>query len=118
MRAPLAAGIIAAGLPSIARSQAASVKIRYLASRGSISPHELAAELGYFKGLGIELENVGYAAGGPESLFALASGSVDLGSAATPAVINSIAGGNDFVAAYPSNGINSQVKSVFYVLED
>ncbi|TIV59963.1 MAG: ABC transporter substrate-binding protein, partial [Mesorhizobium sp.] len=43
---------------------------------------------------------------------------VDLGSAATPAVINSIAGGNDFVAAYPSNGINSQVKSVFYVLED
>ncbi|MBZ9918381.1 MULTISPECIES: ABC transporter substrate-binding protein [unclassified Mesorhizobium] len=118
LRAPLAAGIIAVGLPSIARSQAASVKIRYLASRGSISPHELADQLGYFRGLGIELENVGYAGGGPESLFALASGSVDLGSAATPAVINSIAGGNDFVAAYPSNGINSQVKSVFYVLED
>ncbi|TPK49186.1 MULTISPECIES: ABC transporter substrate-binding protein [unclassified Mesorhizobium] len=118
LRAPLAAGIIAVGLPSIARSQAASVKIRYLASRGSISPHELADQLGYFKGLGIELENVGYAGGGPESLFALASGSVDLGSAATPAVINSIAGGNDFVAAYPSDGINSQVKSVFYVLED
>ncbi|PBC01323.1 ABC transporter substrate-binding protein [Mesorhizobium sp. WSM3860] len=118
LRAPLAAGIIAAGLPGIARSQAASVKIRYLASRGGISPHELADELGYFKGLGIELENVGYAAGGPESLFALASGSVDLGSAATPAVINSIAGGNDFVAAYPSNGINKDVKSVFYVLED
>ena len=51
-------------------------------------------------------------------MFALASGSVDLGSAATPAVINSIAGGNDFVAAYPSNGINKEVKSVFYVLED
>ncbi|AZO22182.1 MULTISPECIES: ABC transporter substrate-binding protein [unclassified Mesorhizobium] len=118
LRAPLAAGIIAAGLPSIARSQAAAVKIRYLASRGGISPHELAGELGYFKGLGIELENVGYAAGGPESLFALASGSVDLGSVATPAVINSIAGGNDFVAAYPSNGINKDVKSVFYVLED
>ncbi|MBZ9880984.1 ABC transporter substrate-binding protein [Mesorhizobium sp. CA10] len=117
LRAPLAAGILA-GLPSIAMAQAASIKIRYLASRGSISPHELADALGYFKGLGIELENVGYAAGGPESLFALASGSVDLGSAATPAVINSIAGGNDFVAAYPSNGINKDVKSVFYVLED
>ncbi|SFO06370.1 ABC-type nitrate/sulfonate/bicarbonate transport system, substrate-binding protein [Mesorhizobium sp. NFR06] len=115
--APLAAGILA-GMPSIARAQAASVKIRYLASRGGISPHELADELGYFKGLGIELENVGYSGGGPESLFALASGSVDLGSAATPAVINSIAGGNDFVAAYPSNGINKDVKSVFYVLED
>ncbi|MBW8909982.1 MAG: ABC transporter substrate-binding protein, partial [Mesorhizobium sp.] len=118
LRAPLAAGILAAGLPSIARSQAAPVKIRYLASRGGLSPHELADELGYFKGLGIELENVGYVGGGPESLFALASGSVDLGSAATPAVINSIAGGNDFVAAYPSNGINKDVKSVFYVLED
>ncbi|MBZ9733006.1 ABC transporter substrate-binding protein [Mesorhizobium sp. CA18] len=117
LRAPLAAGILA-GLPSIAMAQAASIKIRYLTSRGSISPHELADALGYFKGLGIELENVGYAAGGPESLFALASGSVDLGSAATPAVINSIAGGNDFVAAYPSNGINKDVKSVFYVLED
>ncbi|MBZ9850667.1 ABC transporter substrate-binding protein [Mesorhizobium sp. CA14] len=117
LRAPLAAGILA-GLPSIAMAQASSVKIRYLASRGSISPHELADALGYFKGLGIELENVGYAAGGPESLFALASGSVDLGSAATPAVINSIAGGNDFVAVYPSNGINKDVKSVFYVLED
>jgi ABC-type nitrate/sulfonate/bicarbonate transport system substrate-binding protein len=50
--------------------------------------------------------------------FALAAGSVDLGSAATSAVVNSIAGGNDFVAAYPSNGINDQVQSVFYVLED
>ncbi|MGX5851739.1 ABC transporter substrate-binding protein [Mesorhizobium sp. PL10] len=118
LHAPIAAGIIAAGMPSIARSQAASVKIRFLAGRGGFSPHELANELGYFKGLGIELENVGYVGGGPESLFALASGSVDLGSAATPAVINSIAGGNDFVAAYPSNGINSQVKSIFYVLDD
>ena len=68
--------------------------------------------------LGIKLENVGYAQGGPASLFALASGDVDLGSAATSAVVNSIAGGNDFVAAYPSNGINDQVQSVFYVLED
>ena len=70
------------------------------------------------RALGVELENVGYASGGPDSLFALASGSLDLGSAATAAVINSIAGGNDFVAAYPSNGINDQVQSIFYVLED
>ncbi|MEI9425905.1 ABC transporter substrate-binding protein [Mesorhizobium sp. Cs1299R1N1] len=116
--APFGAGLLAAGLPGFAFAEAAPVKFRYLGSRGGISPHELADELGYFKGLGIELENVGYSGGGPESLFALASGSVDLGSAATPAVINSIAGGNDFVAAYPSNGISQQVKSVFYVLED
>ncbi|MER8767162.1 ABC transporter substrate-binding protein [Mesorhizobium sp. M0092] len=116
--APFAAGLLAAGLPRLAFAEAAPVKFRSLASRGSISPHELAGELGYFKGLGIEVENVGYSGGGPESLFALASGSVDIGSAATAAVINSISGGNDFVAVYPSNGINGKVRSVFYVLDD
>ena len=97
---------------------AEDVNLRYLASQGGLSAHELAAELGYFKGTGITIENVGYAAGGPASLIALASGDVELGSAATSAVLNSIIGGNDFVAAYPSNGINAEVQSIFYVLED
>ena len=96
----------------------ADVNIRYLASQGGLSAHELAAELGYFYGTGITLENVGYAQGGPASLVALAGGSVELGSAATAAVLNSIAAGNDFVAAYPSNGINDTVQSIFYVLDD
>lgn len=94
------------------------VTFRYLASPGGISPAELADALGYYKKVGIKLENVGYATGGPESLFALASGNVDIGGAATPAVLNSIASGNDFVAVYPSNGINSKVFSTFYVLND
>jgi len=94
------------------------VNLRYLASQGGLSAHELAAELGYFKGTGITIENVGYAAGGPASLIALASGDVEIGSAATSAVLNSIIGGNDFVAAYPSNGINDEVQSIFYVLND
>lgn len=97
---------------------AEEVKFRYLASQGGLSAHELAAELGYFDGTGITIENVGYAAGGPASLIALASGDVEIGSAATSAVLNSIIGGNDFVAAYPSNGINDEVQSIFYVLED
>ena len=96
----------------------AEVTIRYLASQGGLSAHELAAELGYFDGTGITLENVGYAQGGPASLVALAGGSAELGSAATAAVLNSIAAGNDFVAAYPSNGINDEAQSIFYVLED
>lgn len=96
----------------------ADVNIRYLASQGGLSAHELAAELGYFDGTGITLENVGYAQGGPASLVALAGGSVELGSAATAAVLNSIAAGNDFVAAYPSNGINDEAQSIFFVLED
>lgn len=115
----VALGLLAGSLPQNALAQSAEpVTIRYLASQGSPSPHELAAALGYFDNLGIKIENVGYAQGGPASLFALASGDVDLGSAATSAVVNSIAGGNDFVAAYPSNGINDQVQSVFYVLDD
>ncbi|WAJ28009.1 ABC transporter substrate-binding protein [Antarcticirhabdus aurantiaca] len=112
----LVLGLLAAG-PAGAQTPE-PVTLRFLASHGSVSPHELAFELGYFDGLGITLENVGYAKGGPESLFGLASGSVDIGSAATAAVINSITGGNDFVAAYPTNGINDGVQSVFYVLDD
>jgi ABC-type nitrate/sulfonate/bicarbonate transport system substrate-binding protein len=96
----------------------ADVNIRYLATQGGLSAFELADELGYFDGTGITLENVGYAQGGPASLVALAGGSVELGSAATAAVLNAIAAGNDFVAAYPSNGINDEAQSIFYVLED
>lgn len=94
------------------------VKLRYLASQGGLSAHELAQELGYFEGTGITIESVGYATGGPASLIALASGDVEIGGAATSAVLNSIISGNDFVAAYPSNGINDEVQSIFYVLED
>ncbi len=101
-----------------ATASAEDVKLRYLASQGGLSAHELAAELGYFEGTGITLENIGYAAGGPASLIALASGDAEIGSAATAAVLNSIVSGNDFVAAYPSNGINKEVQSIFYVLED
>ncbi|MBY5368228.1 ABC transporter substrate-binding protein [Rhizobium leguminosarum] len=109
--------VIALGLTSPAAA-ADAVKLRYLASQGGLAAHELAAQLGYFDGTGITLENVGYAQGGPASLIALASGDVEIGSAATSAVLNSIIGGNDFVAAYPSNGINNEVQSTFYVLED
>ncbi|ATG47811.1 sulfonate ABC transporter substrate-binding protein [Celeribacter ethanolicus] len=113
--------LLAAAAASVAltgTAQADDVTLRFLASHGGISAHELAQELGYFDGTGVRVENVGYAGGGPESLFALAAGSVDIGSAATSAVINSIASGNDFVAAYPTNGINDDVQSIFHVLED
>lgn len=109
------AGLLS-GVSSLAFAE--EVTIRFLASHGGLSAHELAEKLGYYEQAEIRLENVGYATGGPESLIALAGGSVDLGSAATAAVLNSIAGGNDFVAAYPSNGINDDAQSIFYVLED
>ncbi|MFP5076438.1 ABC transporter substrate-binding protein [Rhizobium sp. YIM 134829] len=113
----LLSAAFALGLGSIAQA-ADSVTLRYLASQGGLSAYELAEELGYFKDTGVKIENVGYAAGGPASLIALASGDVEIGSAATSAVLNSIAGGNDFVAAYPSNGINKEVQSIYYVLDN
>ncbi|WP_210879480.1 ABC transporter substrate-binding protein [Roseovarius autotrophicus] len=103
---------------SAATAQAEDVTLRYLSYHGGVSAHELAKELGFFEGTGVNFEGLGYAGGGPESLFALAAGSVDIGSAATSAIINAIAGGNDFVAAYPTNGINDDAQSVFHVLED
>lgn len=109
---------LAAATALTAPAWAEDVTLRYLASHGGVNAHELAQELGYFEGTGITVENIGYASGGPESLIALAGGSVDIGSAATSAVLNSIIGGNDFIAAYPTNGINAQVQSIFYVLED
>ncbi len=107
---------LASGLA--AGASAEDVTIRYLTSQGGLSAHELASELGYFDGTGITFDNLGYASGGPETLMGLAGGSLDLASAATPAVLNSIAGGNDFVIAYATNGINDDVQSIFYVLDD
>lgn len=117
-RAAVAASLLLAA-PAVTAfaAEPEQVEIRYLASQGGLAAHELADALGYFKGTGITLKNVGYAQGGPASLFALASGDVELGSAATAAVLNSIAGGNDFVAAYASNGINKTTESIFYTLE-
>ncbi|AGT11157.1 ABC transporter substrate-binding protein [Paracoccus aminophilus] len=91
---------------------------RVFASRGGIEPHLLAEKLGYYDGTPVRLEHIGYSSGGPESLMAVAGGSGDVGSAATAAVLNSIAAGNDFVLAYPSNGINENSQSHFYVLEN
>ena len=114
--AAAAAGSVLLFSATIANA-ADAVTLRYLASQGSLSAFELADALGYFKDTGISFKNEGYATGGPASLFALASKNVEIGSAATVAVLNSIGGGNDFVAAYPSNGINKTTESIFYSLD-
>lgn len=103
------------GLSSAAQ---ADVTIRYMSSAGSVSSLELAEALGYFEGTGISFDSLGHATGGPETLMALASGTADIASPATAAGLNAIANGNDFSMVMPSNGINEQVQSVFYVLED
>ena len=116
MKHILTALVLSTALTAPARAE--DVVMRHMPNHGGVSAHELAQELGYFDGTGIVFENMGFSSGGPESLMALAGGSIEIGSSATAAVLNAIIGGNDFVAAYPTNGINDQVQSIFYVLED
>lgn len=94
------------------------VTIRYLSGRGEISAPEIAQAKGWLQAQGVTLESKGYSQGGPESLFAMASGSIDLAGAATSAIINAIANGSDIVSVMASEGVDETVNSRFYVLED
>jgi ABC-type nitrate/sulfonate/bicarbonate transport system substrate-binding protein len=92
--------------------------IRYLAGYGYVTSFEVAEALGWLKAKGIRLESVGYSQGGPESLAAMASGSADLAGAATPAIINAIAGGAKILGVMAGGGIDKSVNSKFFVLTD
>ena len=81
------------GVPVRADADTNPVVIRYLNDRGYVPPYEIADALGFFKGKGIRFESEGDSPGGPQALAALASGSIDVAGAATPAMINAIAGG-------------------------
>jgi ABC-type nitrate/sulfonate/bicarbonate transport system substrate-binding protein len=90
--------------------------IRYLSDRGSVSTFEIADALGWLKDKHIRIESEGFSQGGPESLVALASGSVDIAGAATPAIINAIAGGAKILGVEPDGGVDKDVNSKFFVL--
>lgn len=92
--------------------------IRYLATHGNITAFEIADAKGWLKDKNIRIEQQGYSQGGPESLTALAAGSVDIAEAATSAIINAIAGGTPILAVAPTNGISQDVNSKFFVLAD
>jgi ABC-type nitrate/sulfonate/bicarbonate transport system substrate-binding protein len=92
--------------------------IRYLSTRGNVSSFEIAAALGWLQDKGINIESQGFSQGGPESLVALASGSVDIAGAATPAIINAIAGGAKVIGVMPDGGVSKEVNSKFFVPED
>jgi ABC-type nitrate/sulfonate/bicarbonate transport system substrate-binding protein len=91
--------------------------IRHLSNHGNVEPYEIANALGWLKEKNIEIDSQGYSTGGPESLVALAAGSVDIASAATSPIINAIASGAEIVAVVPHNGVAEQALSKFYVLE-
>jgi ABC-type nitrate/sulfonate/bicarbonate transport system substrate-binding protein len=97
--------------------EANPVVIRYLNDRGYVPPYEIADALGFFKGKGIRFEAEGDSPGGPQALAALASGSIDVAGAATPAVINAIAGGAKILCVMPRAGVSKDVSSKFFVLD-
>src|ERR1700733_11973845 len=105
------------GTPVRAEADANPVVIRYLNDRGYVPPYEIADALGFFKGTGIRFEAKGDSPGGPQALAALASGSVDVVGAATPAIINAIAGGAKILCIMPRAGVSKDVNSKFFVLD-
>jgi ABC-type nitrate/sulfonate/bicarbonate transport system substrate-binding protein len=90
--------------------------IRYLANRGDVATYEVADALGWLKDKGVRIESEGFSQGGPESLVAMASGSVDIAGAATPAIINAIASGAKIIGVMPDGGVDKDVSSKFFVL--
>lgn len=90
--------------------------IRYLSSAGTIDASELAAAKGWLQADGIKFESAGFSQGGPESLFAIAAGSIDMAGAANPAVLNAISNGSDIIAVKPGFGVSKTANSKFYVL--
>jgi ABC-type nitrate/sulfonate/bicarbonate transport system substrate-binding protein len=95
-----------------------AVVVRYLSTRGNITTYELADALGWLKDKNIRIESAGYSQGGPESLVAMAAGSVDIAGAATPAIINAIGAGAKILGIMPDGGVNKDINSKFFVLVD
>jgi len=92
--------------------------IRYFSDRGFIPPFEIASALGWLKAKGIELESVGFSQGGPENVFGVNNGSVDVGGIATPGLINAVAGGAPIIGVMPNLGESKTNHSSFFVLAD
>jgi ABC-type nitrate/sulfonate/bicarbonate transport system substrate-binding protein len=100
------------------RANAEDVTIRYLTSHGDVTSYEVASALGWLKDKGLRLDSVGFTQGGPESLVALAGGSIDIAGAATPAIINALAGGAKILGIMPGDGVSEHAYSKFFVLAD
>jgi ABC-type nitrate/sulfonate/bicarbonate transport system substrate-binding protein len=121
-----AAGIAAlsiASSPGAARADSGKpadhiTVLKFFSNHGWATAYELAGALGWLKEKGIEVESVGFAQGGPESIFGLNNGSVDLADCATAGVINAVAGGSRIIGVMPNIGVSKTSNSKFFVLAD
>lgn len=112
----LAGSLAACGSSGAQVTEDGKTVIRYQSSPGAVTLPEIAAELGFFEN--IELELVGETTGGPESLRALATDQVDIASAFQGAIAKVISTGAPVKAVVASYGTVGNVKQSVVVRDD
>ena len=93
-----------------------TLELRYQGNNGTVTPAELAEELGYLAP--IRLNFVGSTVSGPASVQAVVTGDTDFGGAFNGAVIKLVAAKVPIVAVIGYYGVDDQRWSGFYVQED
>ncbi|HTV22813.1 MAG TPA: ABC transporter substrate-binding protein [Polyangiaceae bacterium] len=93
-----------------------TLELRYQGNNGTVSPAELAEDLGYLAP--IRLNFVGSTISGPASVQAVVTGDTDFGGAFNGAIIKLVAAKVPLVAVVGYYGVDEQRWSGFYVQED
>lgn len=91
-------------------------ELRYMSAPGIVSPIELAEDLGYLAPL--KLNYVSSTTSGPQSIQAVVTGDVDVGSAFNGAILKLIAAGAPIRAVVGSYGVDPQIWGGYYVTQD
>jgi ABC-type nitrate/sulfonate/bicarbonate transport system substrate-binding protein len=97
-------------------SEYETLELRYQGNNGTVTPAELAEELGYLAPL--RLNFVGSTISGPASVQAVVTGDTDFGGAFNGAIIKLVAAKTPIVAVVGYYGIDGGRQSGFYVLEN
>jgi ABC-type nitrate/sulfonate/bicarbonate transport system substrate-binding protein len=87
-----------------------------MSAPGNVSPLELAEDLGYLAPL--KLEYVSSTTSGPQSIQAVVTGDVDVGSAFNGAVLKLIAAGAPIRAVVGSYGVDPEIWGGYYVVQN
>lgn len=106
----------AAALPFSAAGDPEVKTLRYQGSIDSVTPPELAADLGYLAP--ITLDWVGNPISGPQDIQSAATGQTDFGGAFNGSVVKLYAAGAPITAVISEDGINKEAYSGFFVPAD
>jgi ABC-type nitrate/sulfonate/bicarbonate transport system substrate-binding protein len=107
---------LTAGCGGTAHASSKTTKLRYQGSAGTVTPAELAADLGY---LGpVTLQWVGNTISGPQDIQSAATGQTDFGGAFNGAVAKLRAAGAPITAVISYYGVDKDAYNGFYTLAD